>query len=391
MSTDDSSRRDAWIRWACRISGPLLSDAAAGRVLAGWPGGAGTRTPESDRVQALAAVGRCACGLAPWLEHDSADSVTEHVDQQRTLTLVCAALERVLAPAGPDAPGEQTSTQLLVEAAHLAEAVIRAPRRLIARLDPTTCRRLIELLLHSRHITPHRNNWLLFSAMVEVGLRALGEPFDKTRIEFALYQHEQWYIGDGWYGDGPEMHFDYYNSLVIHPMLLTITRALADVPAPWQNMRARVVKRAVRYATSLERCISPEGTLPVIGRSLGYRCGVLQALAQVALDSLLPSSLAPGQVRSAMHAVIERLLGAPGTFDERGRLNSGFAGDQRCIVEPYLGRGSAYLCMAAFLPLGLGASHPFWTDPPQDWTARRAYAGELVPQDKAYAEQDAYA
>ena len=32
------------------------------------------------------------------------------------------------------------------------------------------------------------------------------------RIDYALRQHEQWYKGDGIYGDGPQFHFDYYNA-----------------------------------------------------------------------------------------------------------------------------------------------------------------------------------
>ena len=42
------------------------------------------------------------------------------------------------------------------------------------------------------------------------------------RVDYALRQHDQWYKGDGAYGDGPTFHWDYYNSFVIHPMLLDV-------------------------------------------------------------------------------------------------------------------------------------------------------------------------
>ena len=45
----------------------------------------------------------------------------------------------------------------------------------------------------------------------------LGADWDRVRVDYALRQHEQWYKGDGTYGDGPDFHWDYYNSLVIHP------------------------------------------------------------------------------------------------------------------------------------------------------------------------------
>ena len=80
----------------------------------------------------------------------------------------------------------------------------------------------------TRPIAPHFNNWLLFSAMVEAGLKALGANWDRARVDYALRQHEQWYKGDGAYGDGPELHWDYYNSFVIHPMLVDVLGACGD-------------------------------------------------------------------------------------------------------------------------------------------------------------------
>ena len=47
------------------------------------------------------------------------------------------------------------------------------------------------------------------------------------RVDYALRQHDQWYKGDGIYGDGPQFHWDYYNSFVIHPMLLDVLDACA--------------------------------------------------------------------------------------------------------------------------------------------------------------------
>ena len=46
----------------------------------------------------------------------------------------------------------------------------------------------------------------MFSAMVEAGLKLLGAPWDRLRVDYALRQHEQWYKGDGIYGDGPSFH-----------------------------------------------------------------------------------------------------------------------------------------------------------------------------------------
>ena len=83
--------------------------------------------------------------------------------------------------------------------------------------------------------------------MVEAGLKSLGASWDRTRVDYALRQHEQWYKGDGAYGDGPEFHWDYYNSFVIHPMLTRRARRLqrrvagvgGDAPSASSSARAR--------------------------------------------------------------------------------------------------------------------------------------------------------
>ena len=82
--------------------------------------------------------------------------------------------------------------------------------------------------------------------MVEAGLARLGARWDRTRVDYALRQHEQWYVGDGHYGDGPAFHWDYYNSYVIQPMLLDVLDAVGAEPAAWAAMRAPVLARARR-------------------------------------------------------------------------------------------------------------------------------------------------
>ena len=142
-------------------------------------------------------------------------------------------------------------------------------------------------------------------------------------------------------------------------------------------------KRLGRYAAELERMISPEGTYPVIGRSIAYRFGSFHALADAAFLHLLPDNLSPAQVRCGLTSVISRQLSAPGTFDGNGWLRIGYAGSQIQMGETYINTGSVYLCTAAFLPLGLPADDPFWSAPARDWTSRKAWNGIDVGLDHA--------
>jgi hypothetical protein len=202
-------------------------------------------------------------------------------------------------------------------------------------------------------------------------------------VDYALRQHAQWYKGDGTYGDGPDLHWDYYNSLVIQPMLIDVLEACASALPAWEAMAPVVRRRARRYAAILERLISPEGTFPAIGRSLAYRFGAFHLLAQMATRRDLPEEVSPAQVRGALTAVIRRSIEAPGTFDADGWLRVGFCGHQPEVGEPYISTGSLYLCAVGLLPLGLPQSDAFWSAPAEPWTSVRAWSGQAFPIDKA--------
>jgi hypothetical protein len=77
------------------------------------------------------------------------------------------------------------------------------------------------------------------------------------------------------------------------------------------------------------------------------------------------------------------MMQAPKTFDERGWLTVGFYGHQPSIAEAYISTGSCYLCSAAWLPLGLAASDPFWSGAAKPWTSKKVWSGDPVSADHA--------
>ena len=83
-----------------------------------------------------------------------------------------------------------------------------------------------------RRIDPPYTNWLLFSSTIESFMAKAGMPFDEYRVNSACRKVEEWYVGDGWYADGPVFAFDYYSSYVFHPMYLEtwITRNIGTGP-----------------------------------------------------------------------------------------------------------------------------------------------------------------
>ena len=277
--------------------------------------------------------------------------------------------------------------QPLVDAAFLAQGILRAPHALWKPLEERTKRQLIEVFKSSRVIpTPTSNNWVMFAAMVEIALHAFGEKTVDDRLERSIERMLGWYKGDGVYGDGESFHFDYYNSFVIHPMLLEVLAALRNKDSGFESTYQTELKRARRYAEILERLIAPDGSYPAMGRSITYRFGAFHALAQIAWMRELPPQIHPAQVRGAMTAVIRRQVEAPDTFDERGWLRIGFCGHQPTLAERYISTGSLYLCTAAFLPLGLPSNDPFWNGVDAPWTSQKIWSGKALSADHALAD-----
>lgn len=366
-----------------RISEPVLTSLSERKLKADIPVEASHGNVEDRRKYTyLEAIGRLLTGIAPWLE-SGAITGAEGELRTRYAELARRSIAAAVNPASPDRMNFDSGSQPVVDAAFLALGILRAPKELWEKLDTTAKAHLVRALQASRAIKPGFNNWLLFSATIEAFLGFAGERPDAMRIDYAVREHESWYKGDGVYGDGPQFHWDYYNSFVIQPMLLQILESVRPWSSAWESSYPAVLARARRYAAIQERLISPEGTFPAIGRSLAYRFGAFHLLATMALRKQLPDGLAPEQVRSALTAVMKRMMDASGTFDKNGWLQIGFCGHQPSVGETYISTGSLYLCSAVFLPLGLSPSDTFWSGPEKAWSSRQIWTGTDVAADHA--------
>ena len=373
--------RAYWAATMIRVVDPVLSSLAKGELRARMPVEVRAGADRAG-VTHLEAYGRAMAGLAPWLELGG-DATPEGRQRQRLIDLARAGLAHGVDPKSPDFFNFTEGGQPLVDAAFLAHAIVRAPKTMLDGLDATTRRNLAQALASTRGIVPGYSNWLLFSAMVETGLRKMGEWWDPVRIDLPLRKLSEWYVGDGTYGDGPEFHWDYYNSFVMQPFLLDILGVMKEGNTRYQRMYDRQIEISQRYAAVQERLIAPDASYPLIGRSLAYRFGAFQLLAQIALMRKLPEVAPPGQVRSALTAVVHRVMEAPNNFDANGWLRIGVHGSQPGVGESYISTGSLYLCTVGLLPLGLPSTDAFWTDPPARWTSQRAWSGEDIPLDHA--------
>jgi hypothetical protein len=376
-----SDDRRYMVALAERMATPILSRMAQGRLQAEWqPELSPTWDKRDPRVGYMEAFARLIDGIAPWLAlPDTGDA--EGRLRRRLREQAVQSFIHAVDPASPDRLLWQGQGQALVDSAYFTSALLRAPKALWEPLDATTKQRIVAVIKGLRAISPPYQNWLLFAAMNEAFLFAIGEDWDPMRVDLTVKLFAgDWYAGDGWYGDGASFHFDYYNSYVIHPMLVQLLEVLSKGDPAFNNLRpkdeyARALKRMQRFGQHLERMIGPDGAYAAIGRSLTYRIAAHQVLGVLAWRGWLPDGLPGGQVRAATVAAARRVFADPSNFDDRGFLTIGFTRHQPTLGDWYSNAGSMYIASEGLVALGLPAGDPYWTAPARPWTMRRAYGG----------------
>jgi hypothetical protein len=375
--------RAYWVDLLDKIATPVLTNMSEGNLRKNMEMKySPTWGARNKQVGYMEAFGRLIAGLAPFLSLPD-DATGESKIREKLRKQALLSLRHGFDPNSADYMywGLLKTRQPLVDAAYIAQALLSAPVALWQPLDAITKQRIIHEFKTIRQIEPRNNNWVLFAAMIESFLLSIGEEIDATRIDTAIDKINKWYVGDGWYKDGKNFHFDHYNGFVIHPMLVEILKVNTALGRRDIREYEIAYKRMQRYASFQERYISPEGTFLVVGRSSTYRLGAFWPLVKLALDNALPEDIKPAQVRCALTAVMKRLF-IPSTFTKDGWLTMGLVGDKQTkIADCYSNTGSMYITSLVFLPLGLPASHKFWSAPFADWTQRKAWSGKPFEKD----------
>jgi hypothetical protein len=373
--------RTYWSDLLYKMTSPVVLNLAAGTLKQNMPiEKAPGYSLKAEQVTYLEAVGRTMAGIAPWLALPD-DESAEGKQRKQLRIAMQKGISNAVNPASPDYLNFRTEQQPLVDAAFMAQGFLRAPKALWEPLDSVTKKRVVEEFKSLRSRSASYNNWLLFAAISEAFLMSVGEQADPARIDFALKKFPEWYEGDGWYSDGPRFSMDYYNSFVIQPMLVDLYSVMLRFNKVSEAEYQLVLKRMLRNAEFQERIIGADGSFPPFGRSITYRTGSFQVLADCSLLKQYPEQITPGQVRSAMTAMMRRMFTSCNNFNEKGWLVLGFCGSQPSVADYYTSTGSLYMATLAFLPLGLPASDPFWSAAPEDWTSKKAWSSKAFKKD----------
>lgn len=372
--------RKFWVDTMLKIVSPVVTNLAQGTLRANMPLREGNNTAPFSHLEAF---GRVMTGFAPWFELPDDDSEEGRLRKVWRPVLL-KAIHSAVDPESPDfllfvSDDPKRERQPLVDAAFLAQGLLRARKGIWDRLDKETRQMVLDCLTSSRATEPWESNWLLFAGEIEAFLLEVTGTCDMERLRCGIdHFMREWYVGDGMYSDGKNFALDGYNSFVIQPMIYEIAEVMArhgiqDGEKYLQEEKVRLR----RLADVQERMISPEGSYPLLGRSICYRFGVFHALALAATlgDNFHPAS--NGAIRGALTAVLRRQTVSE-NFTPEGWLTVGFNGEQHCLAEKYVGYGSVYMCAAFFLPLSLPGDAPFWTAPEESWTSKAAWSAAEV-------------
>ncbi|MEU0060231.1 DUF2264 domain-containing protein [Streptomyces sp. NPDC006334] len=252
-------------------------------------------------------------------------------------------------------PRIEDRTQPLVEAASVALALRLTGRELWDRLDDGVRQRAAAWLSEALTAEPWPCNWELFPVTVGGFLQSVGFEADASRkaVDRGLERIEEWYVGDGWYTDGPIRAFDYYNGWAMH--LYTVLHA-------WLAGDTRLLDlyggRLSRHLTDYARLFGGDGAPLHQGRSLTYRFATTAPLWLGALTGHTP--LAPGETRRLASGALKYFL-ERGAVDSRGLLTLGWHGPDSTVLQGYSGPASPYWASKGFIGLLLPAEHEVWT------------------------------
>ena len=355
--------REDFVRELFRYLDPLRAHYSelGARVVIGH-----TSAQYEDEVIPMEAWARPLWGLVPLWAGGGHDAFFEDVYRR--------GLVAGTDPASPEYWGGcRDHDQKFVEMAAIAYGLLLAPGVLWEPLsDEERVRVAAWLGQINEHACPD-GNWLFFCVLVNVALRSLGMPFDEAMLERCLARLDDFYLGEGWYQDGPTGVADYYVPFAFHFYALLYARTeVARDP----ERAGRYRERARELAPQLALLFSDRGEAVPYGRSMTYRFAQAAFFSAAAAFGLgengagskpdaasLMGAEAKQLSSSQLKGLVARSLGWWGeqpVFDNGGVLTIGYRYPNLHMAEGYNAPGSPFWALKAFACLALPAGDPFW-------------------------------
>ncbi|MBN2288533.1 MAG: DUF2264 domain-containing protein [Candidatus Glassbacteria bacterium] len=216
------------------------------------------------------------------------------------------------------------------------------------------------------------NCWYFNTAAVPV-LERYGYPYDCDYITEKMERLLNWYSGSGFFIDGWNRSYDYYNFWGFQ-MFNLFHYSYTD---PWRAKFGRAIRESTaEFMESFPMYFGSDGAPVPFGRSLSYRWAAVCPLGYAEAAGL--GTLPPGMERRIASACLKHFW-EKGAMSANGLLQVGWHGPNAMVGEDYLHRGAPYWASVGFSPLLLAADHPFWTETEQPMPADNLDRVRVVP------------
>lgn len=342
MNTNFKTRQDYTDALEALLA-PLPKYYSPGKALM-MPGYSGA--PYGETIAGLEGFSRVLWGLIPFWAGGGKSGLDDFIPE---------GITNGTNPAHPEYWGSYTGVnQAYVEMAALGYGLLLTPEKIWEPLAPQAKEASTAWLLQMNENPIPDNNWTFFRILINCGLRNVGSRYSAETLEKDLKRIDDFYLGDGWYSDGPTQQRDYYIAFAMHFYSLLYVYFCEKTDPE----RCRVYRqRSARFAQDYLYWFGARGEALPFGRSLTYRFAQTCFWCALALvgEECMPWGVIKGIVNRHFRWWFSRPI-----LDCEEKLTLGYAYPNLTMCEGYNAPGSPYWAFKSFVILALPESHPFW-------------------------------
>jgi hypothetical protein len=271
-------------------------------------------------------------------------------------------------PSGPHYWGPDANYhQLHVEIGLLTIALQIAPRDLwepLTRPERDQVAAWIATIRGSGFVN-NNHYFMAIHAYEFLGRHGYGRRTDRAIIDEYFSRLELMHRGNGWFEDGINQAFDYYNAYAFNFYGVWWAR-LHGARDPARATRWREWSR--QFLRDYEHFFAASGEHPPFGRSLTYRFNAVAPFGLAVLEGCCDLPL--GRVRRLCTRNLRFFLSRP-IRQEQGCLALGWTDRFDASAELYSGAGSPYWAAKGFSSLLVPPDHAYWTAPEEELQSER--------------------
>ena len=237
-----------------------------------------------------------------------------------------------------------------------AWGVYICPERFWNPLTDQQKQNLLAYLRKQSYNSTYSNNHYYFHMFATALLEKYGVESNREHHTRMFGRLMGWYRGDGWFIDGGNRGFDYYNLWGFQ----LFNQMLYRYDPVWREQFGEEIQRtSSRFLETFPYLFGRDGGPIPWGRSLSYRFANNAAIAWAVING--NNTLPPGLARRIASGNM-KYFWENGCLGDNKLLNMGYRGMNLSVPENYLIPGDPYFALHGLACVLMPEDHPFWTE-----------------------------